>query len=157
MLTAHCAYRFAHTQVLALRGGIDSSTALLVNAAGLAAFGSEFGLSWLGSNHASTRYWNDANPTAGWQQMSEAFSVSLLLLAYKAYDTAKNGDAAAIASLGKLLSYGWIGWSAMHVKWYAEGSLISTGKLFGMESLGQVGGGIPCFGLAALGIMKFLM
>ena len=40
----------------------------------------------------------------------------------------------------------------MHVKWFQEGSLISSGPL-----KGQVGGGIPCAILAAVGITTFLM
>jgi hypothetical protein len=137
---------------LALRGGLDKSNILLANAAGLTAFGTEFGLAWLGSKWASTRYWDDASPTAAWQQMSEAFSVALLMFAYQTYDTAKNGDDAAKDKLGKLLSFGWIGWSLMHVKWWNEGSLISSGKL-----MGQVGGGIPCALLALLNIKGFLL
>ena len=83
--------------------------------------------------------------------------IGMLILAAQTYDVARNGDATAKDSLGKFLSYGWISWSLMHLKWWKEGSLISTGKLLGMDSKGQVGGGIPCFALAALGITQFLV
>ena len=42
---------------------------------------------------ASVRYW-DCEPTEGWQQLSEAFGIGLLTLAYVTYDTAQNGDEA---------------------------------------------------------------
>ena len=68
-----------------------------------------------------------------------------------------DGDDGAKAKFGKILTYGWIGWSLMHVKWYLEGTLRTTGSLFGQESFGQVGGGIPCFLTAAAGIKQFLL
>lgn len=40
----------------------------------------------------------------------------------------------------------------VHVKWWQEGSLISSGSF-----MGQIGGGIPCAILAAVGITTFLM
>jgi len=40
----------------------------------------------------------------------------------------------------------------VHVKWWQEGSLISSGQF-----MGQIGGGIPCAILAAVGITTFLM
>ena len=45
----------------------------------------------------------------------------------------------------------------VHVKWWQEGSLISSGSVMGMQSMGQIGGGIPCALLAAIGITTFLM
>lgn len=134
---------------LLLRGGaFEAKTALLAQTAGLTAFGTEFILSKWGS----TRYWDDASPTAAWKQLSEAFGIGLLTLAALTYSQAQTGDAASMAAYGKILAYGWIGWTLMHVKWFQEGSLISSGPF-----KGQVGGGIPCAILAAVGITTFLM
>lgn len=151
---------FAHGATLAapkvkstlkLRGGLDSKQVLLANAAGLAAFGSEFGSALVGSKWASVRYW-DCEPTEGWQQLSEAFGIGLLTLAYVTYDTAQNGDEAAKTNLGKKLSFAWIGWTLMHVKWWQMGTLVTTGPL-----KSQLGGWVPCATLAALSAKKFLI
>merc|ERR1719399_706216 len=134
---------------LVLRGGaLGAKTALLVQTAGLTAFGSEFIL----SKWASTRYWDDASPTAGWKQLSEAFGIGLLCLAHLTYSQAQTGDATSMAAHGKTLAYAWIAWTLMHVKWLVEGTLISSGPF-----KGQVGGWIPCTILAAIGITTFLM
>lgn len=110
-------------KALMLRGGgVDKKTALLVNAAGLAAFGSEFGSALVGSKWASVRYWDNKDPDDAWQQVSEAFGIGLLLLSYTSYDAAVSGDEAAQDKLGKVLSFGWIGWSLMHLKWWKMGA-----------------------------------
>ena len=139
-------------KTLALRGGgqlgsIDEKACLLIQAAGTAAFGTEFIL----SKWASTRYWDDDKPTAGWKQLSEAFGIGLLTLAYQTYNIATNESGAA-NSYGKINTIAWAAWTLMHVKWQQEGSLISSGPYHG-----QVGGGIPCALIAALSIYTFYM
>jgi len=136
---------------LLLRGGafpFEPKTALLAQTAGLTAFGTEFIL----AKWASTRYFDDASPTAAFKQLSEVFGIGLLGLAALTYSQAQTGDAASMAAYGKILAYVWIGWSLVHVKWWQEGSLISSGQF-----MGQIGGGIPCAILAAVGITTFLM
>jgi hypothetical protein len=125
---------------------------------------------------------DDATPTVAWKQLSEAFGIGLLCLAYLTYSQAQTGDATSMAAYGKILAYAWIAWTLvrfnpntihttppqpphapfnlstplffwqMHVKWLMEGSLISSGPL-----KGQVGGWIPCAILAAIGVTTFLM
>ena len=136
-------------KALRLRGGLDDTTVLKINAGALALFGTEFGSALLGSKHGFLRYFGEGEPSVAIQQYSEAFGIGLLVLAAQTFDIATNGDDGAKAKFGKILTYGWIGWSLMHVKWYLEGTLRTTGSLFGQESFGQVGGGIPCVLTAA--------
>ena len=144
-------------KALRLRGGLDDTTVLKINAGALALFGTEFGSALLGSKHGFLRYFGEGEPSVAIQQYSEAFGIGLLVLAAQTFDIATNGDDGAKAKFGKILTYGWIGWSLMHVKWYLEGTLRTTGSLFGQESFGQVGGGIPCFLTAAAGIKQFVL
>ena len=136
---------------LALRGGaqlgnLDEKTVLLVQAAGCGMFGTEF----IFSDWASTRYWDDPKPTKGWKQLSEAMGIGLLLQAYQAYNVANTGG--DVAGYGKIFTFGWLAWTAMHVKWSNDGTLISSGKY-----KGQLGGGIACAIIAALSTYTFLM
>ena len=147
----------AAAKALRLRGGLDDTTVLKINAGALALFGTEFGSALLGSKHGFLRYFGEGEPSVAIQQYSEAFGIGLLVLAAQTFDIATNGDDGAKAKFGKILTYGWIGWSLMHVKWYLEGTLRTTGSLFGQESFGQVGGGIPCLLTAAAGIKQFLL
>lgn len=135
---------------LALRGGaslgpIDEKMALTINAIGAAAFGTEF----IFSDWASTRYWDDAKPTWQWKQLSEAFGIGLLLLAYQTYNVAQNVPD-QIVDFGKANAIAWVAWTLMHVKWQQEGTLVTTGPY-----KGQVGGWIPCATLAAISLYVF--
>ena len=146
-------------KALALRGGaqlgsIDEKTMLLIQAAGTAIFGTEF---LIGSGDwASERFWNK-KPTQDWKQLSEAFSISLLLATYQAYNIATNGG--DISSYGKAFTLGWVAWTLMHFKWNSEGTLITTGKGLGLPGTdkGQLGGGMICGIIAALSVYTFYM
>lgn len=139
--------RPALRKTLALRGGVDEKTVLLIQAAGAGAFGSEFLL----SDWASTRYWDDAKPTTAWKQLSEAFGIGLLSIAYQSYRIATT-EPESITAYGKASTYAWIAWVLMHFKWQSEGTLISSGKY-----KGQLGGGIACAAVCALSVATFLL
>merc|ERR1719174_723982 len=140
------------SKVLALRGGMDDALVLKISAAGLAAFGTEFGSTIIGSTWASARYWNEPNPTQGWQTLSEPFGIALLVLAKQTWDVATGGG--DMTGFGKNMAYGWIAWTLMHVKWYFEGKLITDGAM-GLK--GQLGGGTACALMAALTVKQFLL
>lgn len=114
----------------------------LVNAGAFTLFGCEF----LASKWASTRYWDDSEPTVAWTQCAEVFGVGLLLHAAQSYNVAKKHPD-AVSDHNKLNTVAWVAWSLVHAKWLKDKTLVTSGRF-----KGQIGGWIPCGILALLGI-----